>query len=73
MPAIAADPILTMKLNPFLSFHHGSKIVGHKADIPSHTTLFALMQARSCMGREGVQDTNGKLQPFTILLCVTVQ
>lgn len=53
VPVIATDPILTVKLKPFLPFHYGSKIVGHNADIPSHTTLFALMQAgglRSCMG-----------------------
>jgi len=70
VPVIATDPILTVKLKPFLSFHHGSKIVGHNADIPSHTTIFGLMQAgglRSCMGW-GVQDTNGRLRPFPILL-----
>jgi hypothetical protein len=56
MPANATDPILTVKMKPFLSFRHGSKIVGHNADIPSHTTIFALTQAgglRSCIGGGG--------------------
>jgi len=64
MPANATDPILTVKMKHFLSFHHGSKIVGHNAAIPSHTTLFALTQAgslRSCIGggfRIRMEDCN---------------
>ena len=42
VPANATDPILTVKPKPFLSLCHGSKIVGHNAYIPSHTTLFTL-------------------------------
>jgi hypothetical protein len=45
VPAIATYPTLTVKLKTFLYFHHGSKIVGHNADIPSPTTLFALTRA----------------------------